>query len=362
MKSWMMQLWLQNHSESEWPDLSISQDGAHVLNEGRHPSKQDIERMCSEDYFAKHNYRYNSSRLSEKDKTLYSSVYSNPIYWTEDETSSNKKMGQNNIVPYDVPGEHKHVIGEINQNRGPQKESRKKASGLDLQDFTIQDKATKKLSKDNKATKMEHGDCYIDNNPISSGGRRRENQGTLALSRSSEDLAGCYRHDMPEHRGENRIYQNVQALRLVHITDVFRIKPTKMGPGGDCLLNSEYPTNTEVTDYGRKDKDYENVLVQRQVYQNGAPQKNTPQNNCLVKEKKGETAPAGRLIPWNRRCGNEGNIQRNSTSEANQPKDNEYAYANKQVTLEGCHLSMEDGHSKRMSASHYEKIEFEYYV
>lgn len=448
MKSWMMQLWLQNHSESDWPDLSISQDGAHVLNEGRHPSKQDIERMCSEDYFAKHNYRYNSIRLSEKDKTLYSSAYSNPIYLTEDETSPNKKMGQNNIDPYDVPGERKHAIGEINQNRGPHEESRNKASGMDLQDCTIQDKATKNLSKDNKAPKMEHGDCHIDNKPISSGGRRRENQDTLALRQNvqNSDLqsttlqkeqdrcslydkptsnptatesknreyqnalalqespnealenktlrnkrnkptnvlgdkdenrqyqnvpalrgskngclqnkalkreqGGCYRHDMPEHGGENREYQNVQALTPVHRTDDLQRKPSKTDPGGDCFVNSEYPTNTDVTDDGRKDQDYENVLAQRQVHQNGAPQK----------KEKGETARAGRLTPRKRKYGNEENIQRTSTSEENQPKENEYACANEQATLEGRHLSMEDGHSNRMSASHDKKIEFEYYV
>ena len=443
MKSWMMQLWLQNHSESEWPDLSISQDGAHVLNEGRHPSKQDIERMCSEDYFAKHNYRYNNSRLSEKDKTLYSSVYANPIYLTVDKTSSNK-MGQNNIVPYDVPGERKHVIGEINQNRGPHEESRNKASGMDLQDCTIQDKATKHLSKDNKAPKMEHGDCFIDDKPISNGGQRRENQDTLVLGQNvqNSDLqsstpqkeqdkcslydkptsnptatesknreyqnalalqespnealenktltnkrkrptnllgdkdenrqyqnvpalrgskngclqnkalkreqGGCYRHDMPEHGGENREYQNVQALRRVHRTDDLQRKPTKMDPVGDCFVNSEYPTNTDVTE----DQDYENVLAQRQVHQNGAPKK----------KEKGQTAPAGRLTTRKRKYGNEENIQRTSTSAENQPKENEHAYENEQATLEGRHLSMEDGHSNRMSASHDKKIEFEYYV
>ena len=464
MKSWMMQLWLQNHSESERPDLSIFQDGAHVFNEDRHPSKHDIERMCSEDYFAKHNYRYNSRRLSEKDKTLYSSAYSSPICLTEDETSSNKKMGQKNIVEYDVPRERKHVIGEINQNRGLREESRNKASGMDLQDCTIHNKATNDLSKDNKAPKMEHGDCFIDNKPISNGCQRRENQDTLAHRQSVQngdlqsstpqkeqdkcslydkptsnptatgskngeyqnalalqgspnealqnktlilkqvgrykrnkpnnvlgdkdenrqyqnapalpespnealqnkalkmEQGGCYGYDMPGHGGENREYENVQARRRIHISDDFQRKPTKMDPSGDCFVTSESdPTNTEVTDGGRKDQDYENVLAQRQVHQNEALQKNTPQNNCLVKEK-GETAPAGRLTRRKRKYGNEENIQRNSTSAANQPKENEYAYANEQVTLEGRHLSMEDGHSNRMSGSHEEKIVFEYYV
>ena len=60
MESWMMQMWLKNHDESDWPDLSICQpnDACHVLDVAKHPSKQNIERMCSEDFFAKHSYRY----------------------------------------------------------------------------------------------------------------------------------------------------------------------------------------------------------------------------------------------------------------------------------------------------------------
>ena len=60
MKSWMMQLWLQNHSEREWPDLSICQrgDACHVTVEEEHPHKESIEKMCSKGFFAKHDYIY----------------------------------------------------------------------------------------------------------------------------------------------------------------------------------------------------------------------------------------------------------------------------------------------------------------
>lgn len=60
MTSWIMQLWMKTHDESEWPDLSICQgdDTTHVLDAAKHPSKQSIEKMCSEDFFAKHSYRY----------------------------------------------------------------------------------------------------------------------------------------------------------------------------------------------------------------------------------------------------------------------------------------------------------------
>ena len=376
MKSWMMQLWLQNHSESEWPDLSISQDGAHVLNEGRHPSKQDIERMCSEDYFAKHNYRYNNSRLSEKDKTLYSSVYANPIYLTVDKTSSNKKMGQNNIVPYDVPGERKHVIGKRSEKErdkcslydtptsnptATESKNREYQNALALQESPNEALENKTLTNTRNKPTNVLGDKDENRQYQNVPALRGSKNGCLQNKALKREQGGCYRHDMPEHGGENREYQNVQALRHVHRTDDLQRKPAKMDPWGYCFVNSEYPPNTDVTDDGRKDQDYENVLAQRQVHQNGAPQKNKPQNNCLVREK-GETARAGRLTPRKRKYGNEENIQRNSTSAENQPKENEYAYENEQATLEGRHLSMEDGHSNRMSASHDKKIEFEYYV
>ena len=94
MTSWIMQLWLQNHDESEWPDLSIRQtdDASHVLDEDhQHPSIQNIKKMCSEEFFAKHTYRYvqeadnncNGSCPSggsyEEDGSLYTSAYSSRI-------------------------------------------------------------------------------------------------------------------------------------------------------------------------------------------------------------------------------------------------------------------------------------------
>ena len=55
-----MQLWLKNHDESEWLDLSTCQpnDTCHVLDSAKHPSRQNIERMCFEDFFARHTYSY----------------------------------------------------------------------------------------------------------------------------------------------------------------------------------------------------------------------------------------------------------------------------------------------------------------
>ena len=60
MTSWMMSLWLKNHEESEWPDLSISQpEGAcHVSIKDESHFERAIEEMCSEGFFTVHGYRY----------------------------------------------------------------------------------------------------------------------------------------------------------------------------------------------------------------------------------------------------------------------------------------------------------------
>ena len=88
MESWLMQLWLRNHDESVWPDLSICQpsDACHVLDAAKHPSKKNIEQMCSDDFFAEHRYRYDDagdeefvascSTAENLDKSVYSSPYS----------------------------------------------------------------------------------------------------------------------------------------------------------------------------------------------------------------------------------------------------------------------------------------------
>lgn len=55
-----MELWMRNHDQSEWPVLSIRQsnDACHVTDAKDHPSKEDIEKMCSEGFFLKHHYKY----------------------------------------------------------------------------------------------------------------------------------------------------------------------------------------------------------------------------------------------------------------------------------------------------------------
>ena len=60
MESWIMRSWLESHDESEWPDLSICQteDACHVTDMKSHPSKEVIEKMCSDEFFTKHKYKY----------------------------------------------------------------------------------------------------------------------------------------------------------------------------------------------------------------------------------------------------------------------------------------------------------------
>ena len=97
MKSWIMQVWLRTHDERKWPDLSICQpdDACHVLDTEKHPAEHNIKRMCSEDFFAKHSYRYVHKILNEDDDDIYSSCPSR-------ESSEAKKISSS-IPEYEEP-------------------------------------------------------------------------------------------------------------------------------------------------------------------------------------------------------------------------------------------------------------------
>ena len=55
-----MRSWLERHDENEWPDLTICQteDACHVTDLESHPSEEVIEKMCSDEFFTKHKYKY----------------------------------------------------------------------------------------------------------------------------------------------------------------------------------------------------------------------------------------------------------------------------------------------------------------
>ena len=81
MLSWIMALWLNKHEKSEWPVLPVSQpdDAIHVTNSEEHPSREDIEKMCSQGFFTRHKYLYvDSVRQNETDTAeVYEHSYTN---------------------------------------------------------------------------------------------------------------------------------------------------------------------------------------------------------------------------------------------------------------------------------------------
>ena len=79
MTSWIMELWMRNHDQSEWPELSIRQsdDACHVTDAKDHPPKEDIEKMCSEGFFLKHHYKYvDQSKLNVEEEDYHASCSS----------------------------------------------------------------------------------------------------------------------------------------------------------------------------------------------------------------------------------------------------------------------------------------------
>ena len=87
MKSWIMTVWLANHDKSEWPDLPICQsdDACHVTETEIHPSKDVIEKMCSDEFFAKHKYKYvkqtsGATGGEEDDSEVKENLDRSPVY------------------------------------------------------------------------------------------------------------------------------------------------------------------------------------------------------------------------------------------------------------------------------------------
>ena len=82
MKSWMMKIWLNQHTESSpIPDINVRQpEGAnHVLPNDRHPAEDDIRAMCSREFLENHSYIYTKSPLGVTSYTggeeLYDEMY-----------------------------------------------------------------------------------------------------------------------------------------------------------------------------------------------------------------------------------------------------------------------------------------------
>ena len=77
MNSWIMKHWLETHNKEEHPDLSITQDNDafHVLPESRHPPEESIKKMCSPEFFSKHEYKYVKGQV---DFGPYKEAYEDP--------------------------------------------------------------------------------------------------------------------------------------------------------------------------------------------------------------------------------------------------------------------------------------------
>ena len=104
-----MRSWLERHDESEWPDLSICQteDACHVTDMKSHPSKELIEKMCSDEFFIKYEYKYVPSvtiRDDENDDCSCCPKVGNP------EANESLDIGSDyDITPNPVERDHKLI-------------------------------------------------------------------------------------------------------------------------------------------------------------------------------------------------------------------------------------------------------------
>lgn len=104
MKSWIMTFWLANHDKSEWPDLTICQteDACHVTDTKNHPSKDVIEKMCSDEFYAKHKYKYvDVSSVTVKDDEDYD--YSDCLKVGNSETNESLDISSEYQAAYSSP-------------------------------------------------------------------------------------------------------------------------------------------------------------------------------------------------------------------------------------------------------------------
>ena len=213
MKSWIMQLWLPNHHESEWPDLSIRQakNASHVLDEEKHPSKQNIERMCSEDFFAQHKYRYSDEvndsldgsrprreTLQEKE-IIYSNAYSSRIV-KENET---REGTSDYLCPAQLDQENRAT------NNRP--------VGNIPADCTC---SAEDGEFPNKAPEMEDDDCFVQNKPAFNVLKARDKKEICQNKAPQTEQRECFIHNkpvsnIPHDEDENREYQNMPVFRQV---------------------------------------------------------------------------------------------------------------------------------------------------
>ena len=157
MTSWIMKFWLENHDKSKCPDLDIRQpvDASHVTNAGMHPSKQNIESMCSEDFFDKHWYRRVDIRrkmfpkeVLAEDESPYSSPYSDLS--VRSQACKENKTGSPDYTSKRKNEEHKNKANQMD------------CSKHNKPTTNISKGGTKNENYQQKAHKMSQDNCSID--------------------------------------------------------------------------------------------------------------------------------------------------------------------------------------------------------
>lgn len=121
MKSWIMTFWLANHDKSEWPDLTICQteDACHVTDTKNHPSKDVIEKMCSDEFYAKHKYKYvDVSSVTVKDDEDYD--YSDCLKVGNSETNESLDISSEYQAAYSSPNPVERDDKFMGMNQEPQ--------------------------------------------------------------------------------------------------------------------------------------------------------------------------------------------------------------------------------------------------
>ena len=214
MKSWIMQLWLKNHDESEWPDLSICQtnDACHVLDAAKHPSRQNMERMCSEDFFAKHNYRYVEKSVVEEHDDNYASCLTEDgsdvttgFYRSPESQGPYKNPKNVGLLATSMPEDWK--CNRIYQNV----ECKKVEQVCTIQDKPparkLQDTGKNKVYENIAALRVQNDKPPSGNPEVTKKNKVYEN---LVAFRAQNDKPSS---GNPEVTNRNRIYENMATFR-----------------------------------------------------------------------------------------------------------------------------------------------------
>lgn len=284
MQSWIMQVWLKTHEEKDWPDLSICQEGehvTHVLDAEKHPSVQSIEKMCSEDFFAKHGYRYVDRSVDEADDEPYASCRQVPdpkrspsheskLPSVEDasgylcplEETISKRDGTE-LQNYNENEEHNPSNTTVNyiMFKSPLNETfdDEMSSETDQRQTTYAEIKVKNfnLGEPNRASNTDHRDCTIRDKPAVPNSRHGKG---LGIGQNKEDAMGeedCTIYEEPHtERGQPSPFKRKQTIR--------RKKATGINSNKQAKLETENKENI----YENSTARFQDVSEMEHVYEN----------------------------------------------------------------------------------------------